>query len=231
MLELLRERIAEIKGLPLARRQVIAAHFQDPVASKTSWLPLRSGGANVSTHDLLRVSAQRLEMRASGKVKFFYGLFIVILGIAWAALTSWGLGAGGLWVFVGGQVCGALAVLTVRQWLMWSLFDRDIGYFWQGVGSGPRDARAAASHKSAIPLAEVYAVQILPERVSQSRHDHRDASYISYELNLVRRDGSRVHVVDHAGGGQIRRDAEQIAALLGVPLWDACEVPSAEAPT
>jgi hypothetical protein len=42
---------------------------------------------------------------------------------------------------------------------------------------------------------------------------------MSYELNLVLKDGRRINVVDHGGADKIRTDAATLADFLGVPVW------------
>ena len=78
------------------------------------------------------------------------------------------------------------------------------------------DRAAVERCDNAAPLDRVHAIQIVHERVRDS-----DSSYTSYEINLVLHDAQRVTVVDHGSLKHIRRDAEQIAELIGVPVWDA----------
>lgn len=49
----------------------------------------------------------------------------------------------------------------------------------------------------------------------------RKGNYLSYELNLVLKDGERLNVVDHADRADIRSSAQQLAALIGCKLWDS----------
>lgn len=67
-----------------------------------------------------------------------------------------------------------------------------------------------------VAISDVHAIQLIRERCSGD-----DSSYWSYELNMVLQDGRRVNVVDHGNLKRIKADARNLAAFLGVPLWDA----------
>ena len=70
---------------------------------------------------------------------------------------------------------------------------------------------------SHVPLAEIYALQILKEYVQSDK-----GGYYSYEMNLVLADASRINVVDHGDVKRIRREAAMLAAVLDmIPVWDA----------
>lgn len=69
-----------------------------------------------------------------------------------------------------------------------------------------------------IDFDSVYALQIVVERVT-GKH-----SFLSYELNLVMKDATRECLVDHSGYKKLREDADLLAGVLGVPLWDAVEL-------
>jgi hypothetical protein len=72
---------------------------------------------------------------------------------------------------------------------------------------------------SGIKFADVYALQIIKERVRS-----KSSSYFSYELNLILKDKERVNLLDHGKYNLVREDADMLASVLGVPLWDAVAV-------
>jgi hypothetical protein len=75
-----------------------------------------------------------------------------------------------------------------------------------------------------VSLRGVHAVQLLRELCE----DGEGRSFHSYELNLILRDGDRVHVIDHRSLDAMLELAQKTARFLGVPLWDA---PDVDAPT
>jgi hypothetical protein len=44
---------------------------------------------------------------------------------------------------------------------------------------------------------------------------------MSYELNLVLKDGSRLNAIDHGNQQALRADSQTIATFINKPLWDA----------
>jgi hypothetical protein len=68
-----------------------------------------------------------------------------------------------------------------------------------------------------IPLNNIHALQLLGETVSWGKNN---SSYISYELNLILKDSSRINVIDHWDLEQIKEDAKKIAEKLKIKLYD-----------
>ena len=68
-------------------------------------------------------------------------------------------------------------------------------------------------------MIDIHALQILAEYVKGNKR-----SYYSYELNLVFRDGTRKHVIDHGDIESIRKDSEILSKFLNRPVWDNSEI-------
>ena len=68
---------------------------------------------------------------------------------------------------------------------------------------------------------DIHALQIIAERVQSSSSGKNNSSYYSYELNIIKKDASRLNVVDYGNLSAIRKDAQTLANALSVPLWDA----------
>ena len=66
---------------------------------------------------------------------------------------------------------------------------------------------------------DVHALQLLDEQVTSTDSDNRASEYISYELNLVLKNGKRVSVMDHGDEKEIKRSAKQLSEFLSVPVW------------
>ena len=83
-----------------------------------------------------------------------------------------------------------------------------------------RDVAAAAG----VPLSQIHALQLLTKRVLMRGVQGRGGTnYLSYQLNVVLKDKTRVTVVDHAGLEASREDAKKLAEFLSVPLWDTAK--------
>jgi hypothetical protein len=94
------------------------------------------------------------------------------------------------------------------------IFDKTKGMYWKGW-KAPKRYLAEGDKESSSRIGDIYALQIIPELV---RSDNK--SYVSYELNLVLRDGSRMNVVDHGDLVKLREDAKLVSEFLGIAIWD-----------
>ncbi|MCG2586983.1 hypothetical protein [Rhodohalobacter sulfatireducens] len=196
--------------------------FDDEMALKTEWEPLKRGGTNFQTHKLVEVNYMRIEFRSTMGAKLFSLIFFTI-GV-------------GMPIFFGREMLHEVADIyqsdfifiilfglifaTVGGWLFYSfskpvIFDKTLGFYWKGWKK-PKRYMAKMEEEISSRIGNIYALQIIPELV---RSDNK--SYVSYELNLVLRDGSRMNVVDHGSPVKIRDDAKKLAEFLDVPVWDA----------
>lgn len=212
----------------------LLARLDDPVAERTEWTPLVRLGTHLHTHRLVQDSVSRWSMRPTLAVRVPSGLMCLlfvaigvmllvggVLGLrnpgavlsqsVWAGLLYLGLGVCGFYV--------ASAGIRQYRWVCQPrVFDLQAKGYWRGAGPPGVGTPEAGRHSA--PLEEVHAVQILGELVRGTRATElRD--FMSYEINLVLRDGRRVNVVDHGSLEHIRKDAAAIGDLIGVPVWDA----------
>lgn len=205
------------------------AQLNDPVAARTRWHVAHRGGASFGTH-VLRVAAGRAEFRPYQSLRYVGG-GLTALG---AALVA----AGGItlfdvppWADVAppGQLLLFLAIFPVFLGLILlafsgspRTFDRASGWYHEGLR---KPQMISAAIPGACRLDQIHALQLLREQIEHETLSHsgerRTRRYHSYELNLVLRDGRRLNVVDHGDGPRLRADARQLAAFLGVRLWDA----------
>ena len=84
-------------------------------------------------------------------------------------------------------------------------------------------------------LNDVHALQIISERIKEYDEDSSrgKSAYRSYEINLVLSNKDRIHILDHNRELQIREEAQQLSAFLGVNIWnedDAKLIPDEEKP-
>jgi hypothetical protein len=214
--------VDKLKSLAPVRVEFDPATLNDPVALATEWTPAHPGGTNVRTHTLVQMDADRLEFRATWSAILFASFFAV-MGLAVAGIgISLGLG-GEADYFVGlllmplfGLIFAALGIWMVLSFLAPIVFDRRMGSFWRGR-TAPDQTFNRLTLKYYTELREIHALQLISEVITGKN------SYTSYELNLVLKDGRRIHVVDHGDRKQIESDAQQLGAFLAVPVWDAID--------
>lgn len=194
------DRLKQLGDSALRRSPAVdPARWGDPVALSTQWTPLKPGGANFRTHTLTERDGNQLAYGKSVAFFLFGGLFLVV------GLGCSGIGlANGEWIMT---VFG-LPFAAVGGWVLRpnpTVFDGGTRQFTSGGKS--------------TAFGSIHAIQIIQERVTSSD----DPDYWSYELNLVLKDGARVHVVDHGDLASIRGDAQRLAAQIGCKLWDGSE--------
>lgn len=177
--------------------------------------PLVRGGTCLISHRLNSSRPERWEFRLSASYRWTTGILIglggVICGFAIAAGEGWAgerlfpIVLGGLFLLF-----GLISCFTSRRR---PVFDFESGYYWRDRRN-PRTGEMKRL-RDALPLKEIAALQIVEEQCQ----GNRGSSYYSYELNLVKPDGTRLNVTDHGGLAEIREDAGTLAGRLQVPLW------------
>lgn len=212
----------------------LLARLDDPVAEQTEWTPRVRRGTHLHTHRLVQDSVSQWSMRPTLSVRVPSALFcllfvamggmLVFAGVAGlrnpvAVFSQSGWAGLILLLFPLGGVLLAFVGIRQYRWVCQPrVFDLQANRYWRG--KRPSDFGTPEDDANAAPLDQVHAVQILGELVRGTKAtDFRD--FHSYEINLVLHDATRVNVVDHGNLKHIRKDAQTIANLIGVPLWDA----------
>ena len=212
----------------------------DPVLQRTSWIPLARNGHAWRTHRLVVHEAEGwAELRPNLPhsrplliVSEATGLILIVWQIARDVLSSTDVVTTGwlAWLTVV-LIFMPIYALTLRT----VVFDFRSGRFWEqrmAWQARPKGAPPAPPARSTAAvggsLRGIYAIQLLGESVSTSgafapqglSHLRHRYFYKSYELNLVNPRGGRLNLIDHADLAGLRRDADQLAWFLDVPLWD-----------
>lgn len=195
--------------------------FGDEVAMKTEWSPLKGGGSNFQTHKLVEINYNRFEFKSTLGAKIFSLIFLTV-GIAMPVIFGMNMIQTRADLFTSDFLfilLFGLIFTAVGGWMFYSfakpvIFDKTMGLYWKGWKS-PERYLVKTEEKNSIRISKIHAIQIIPELV---RSDNK--SYVSYELNLVLRDGSRMNVVDHGNPLKLRDDSEKLAEFLDVPVWD-----------
>lgn len=205
-----------------AREAFDPSKFNDPIAEKTEWLPLKRGGTNMKSHNLKEVNTNRLEYKISTGSLIFSSLFIIV-GIAAAIMmTSDVIFDNAPFVLsqhwpafiFSGIFCG-VGYFMLRSGSKPIVFDKMRGFYWKGKKE-PDVSMNEEEMKDACRLSSIHAIQVLRERVQGDKK-----SYYSYEINLVKKNGERLNVVDYGKHHHIQSDAKKISEFLGKPVWDA----------
>ena len=199
--------------------------IDDGVAQETEWTPLKRGGTNLRTHNLVKVSRDRLAFKPT--------IGVLALGCA-IPLFALGLGASLVFSALGRSsddntaitivlatvftiaFC-AVGVFLLRSMRKPRFFDLHEGWYWASRKSIEL-ANRNEGRKHGVPIEDIYALQIIREYCRSGGKNHQ--SYYSYELNLVLTDTSRINVVDQSNVRTFYEDAKRLAKFLDIPLWD-----------
>lgn len=182
----------------------------EPDFTSISWEPLKKGGANFKTHNLVEVSPERLEYKSTLFYKIFTFMFLAI-----------GLVGGGL-IFNQGMYIASIAFGVIftgaggfmfRESMRPIVFDKSEGYFWKGKKS-PRDVINMDAINTYADLDKIQAIQVIDELVKSNKSPYR-----SYEINLVLKSGERLNVVDYGNLKKIEQDLKTLKNYLGVEVW------------
>ena len=198
--------------------------FNNPIAEKTEWTPLKPGGTNFRTHKFSKEQGSA-QFKATKVSLFFSGIFM--LGGLLAPvlmMTS---------IFKSGSTSGSFPfIINLVPFLFFIVgfflfrsstkpivFNKTTGYFWKGRLK-KNENPSQKPLKVYCKLIDIVALQIVSERVrSSSSSSGSSSSFKSYEINLILQDASRLNVIDHGKRKKLMEDAEQLASYLGVPLW------------
>lgn len=197
------------------------AKFNDSLAMKTEWSPLRGGGSNFRTHKLVQVDYSRVEFKSTLGAKIFSFVFMAF----GAGIPGWILydtvqetghffQSEMLFIALFGLIFFSVGSFMFYWFAKPVIFDRTKGMYWKGWKT-PQRYLAKNSVDEGSLIGNIHALQIIPEFIRSDK-----SSYYSYELNLVLKDGSRMNVIDHGNAIKIQEDAKILSEFLGVPVWN-----------
>jgi hypothetical protein len=211
---------------PIEVPKVDPSRFGDPLADSIDWQPL--GGAGEAgltrTHTLVADGPDRLLLQGRA-VLLPVGLAILAIGavVSVYGLFSWRAGFGAMFgpLLVGlSLVAVGLLMIDIARTPI--VFDRGRDLYQRGRASDQPMVRKLTRYQS-CSLSDVRALQILAKLESSTSSGGGSSKwtyYLSYELNLVLGDQSRLNVLDHGDPAALRGDAATLAEFLGVPVWD-----------
>lgn len=200
--------------------------FNNPVAEKADWTPLKPGGTNFRTHGFYKKSGTAYFKATKGNL-IFSGVFMAIGLIFPGILMTQPINGNDLFVALPFFVTLLPLVFFIAGFILFRsstkpiVFSKITGYFWKGRLK-ENENPSQKPLKEFCKLIDIEALQIVSERVrsSSSGSSGRSSSYRSYEINLVLRDASRLNVIDHGNKNKLMEDAKKLADYLGVPIWE-----------
>jgi len=197
------------------------SQFNDPLALKIDWSSAKRGGTNFQTRELIKITPYRVEFRATKFALFLYSAFF-LGGIGTLIVTSFIKYRSHQWVFNLDDLAPmliAVAFLIAGNILLYFgmrpiIFDKMKSAFWKGRKS-PAQVHDPKLIKDFVRFSDIHALQLISEYIRAKN------SYYSYELNIIKKDGTRVNVVDHGNKTKLKQDARNLAMFLNKPVWDA----------
>lgn len=212
--------MTQIQNIHLNKFELKLADTDDPVALKVSWEPVKPGGANFKTQKL-NISPKRISVEKTGGAIVFAlvfaipGVLAVLIGVP---LFLWqGKIFSALFMLIWGSIFGGVGILMLKSEKPLT-FDKSVGVYFRGK---EYKQQFSDNRENQGWLSDIYALQLLSERIhSSSSHGH-SSTYLSYELNLVFKDGERVNVMDHGNAAELETSAKELAGFLNVPIWQA----------
>jgi len=192
----------------------------DDVAGKTSWNAIRSPGST-GTHKLQQISPTRIEFKpdlpALLKPTFF---MLIIVGIMVSFIPKI-QELDPVLLYALPIIALIIAAVTVNKFYRGMtpvVFDRTTGYYWKSRQQPERSD--ISEDKNACRLNDIYAIQLIRKSVSTGGSSSGGGSGISYQLNLVKKDGSRLNVTNSGKKPQLELKAEELSKFLNIPVWN-----------
>ena len=179
----------------------------DEIANKTEWSSYKKGGANFKTVVLNQKENGDMEIKPSRWLYFavYVGSFVMSIHLAIPIAQKFGAG-----YFVLPIIIGPVVACVILKNMNRKYFDSSIGKYYIGK---------YATSKCVVDFADVYALQIIRKKCY-----YRNNRYYSYEINMVLNTGNRYNIMDHGNLNKIKENAQTIADILGVKLWDLSDV-------
>lgn len=213
--------------------------FNHPLAGKTEWTPLGDIG---SSYRNSKLTFRKNKIKVTTLFQHYLIIFMLILmpslQLAWVFTTTIIPGLEGepfksrLTIYitnfseVASFIVAKIAVfiiailfivgarITIRRIVTPRVFDKKIGFYYRGKlpkGKTPENHKVLDSCK----FEDIAAVQVIEHEYKAMRN------FYMYETNLVLKDSSRIHVLKHGDEFSSSGEAQKLADILNVPLWDA----------
>ncbi len=205
--------------------------FNSKLAMQTEWTPLEKSAANFCTHRVQNnLNDGSMLFVGTGITRMLPVLFAALPVIVVAVLFSGAVPPFSqavnemplLYALLPLDLLAGVGfgIFLYKRMNVYRVFDTQLGAFYRSK-TNPRKIADVTSLDSYVPFKEIGALQILEKYVQQSGKNN--SSYMAYELNIVRKDGRRTHIISHGAYKKLAEDAQQIAMVLNIPVWDVME--------
>ena len=199
---------------------VDAAQFNDPVALQTEWKGVRSGKTSGASSVLVQKDTNLLSYKSSiagfimGIVFFLCGLFVFGLYFYIPGTKPW-------FILIVGLIFSLAGILIFIQASSPIVFDKSAKLFYKGRRQ--RNMPDETDVKHAARFDDLHAVQLLTRLESTSSNNEPTRYYRVYEMNLVKHDAQRIHVMTYGKALKARADAKTISEFINIPIWDGID--------
>lgn len=205
----------QLKEMQDDTRRHRVATFNDPIATRTSWKPMRSGGNNIRSYTLVRHGADRLEFRSKLIMKCIAACAIAVgAWVVWSRDLRFESSEEFRSMFTLIDLLGTLAGCAILVFGIGKLLTAVRPIYFDRASRTCRVFRRFSAKR--VPFAQIQGLQLLQKDLE----DHT-----SYELNLVLKDAGRMHILDDGSREALRNDATALGKFIGVPIWDVTGIP------
>ena len=229
MFKIVKDKLTKLSESEAQFQLDIADDLKDKFASRVGWSPCVSGGNNHTSQKLNQVNSSMFVYKPSFSTKL---LLLFLLSGTIVPLIGAFSNKNIFWIGLIISFFFFLFLLHSYNRLGKKIyFDKMIKMIYKS--SKPKNLIKQKNKTNHIKFNEVHAIQLLFETVRKRRNNYSNGInisffinpyYSSYELNLVLKNGSRINIIDHKNDALIYNDAETLAKLLNVKIWDASSI-------
>lgn len=195
--------------------------FSDSIIGDIAWSPLNDDGESPESDDQMKQSGERLSFQVR-PANLFYALLLLILllGTATALLLAIGSGGGMRWLIAivaaspvaGYGIYGFIhSIIAIDPPIV---FNQKENYY-----RNPSDCDQFDGEQIDTPLDEIIGVQYLT-KVSSDEGRYGTEYFYCYELNLILKNGNRIHFKNFSNIEKLQEYGSTITAFLSIPLLD-----------
>ena len=190
----------------------------DAVILKTSWKELKSSAQSFKSRRLVQVGDERLEFKMSLQAFLIYSL-VILIGIFTIIMMFIGTSSGNsnpIYGFLTGFLFIGIGIGLFYYGTKKIVIEKNPPSFFRGnkLASKMINPTDVEDYHS---LKDVHAVQLIKKYINNTDSQ----SYYNHELNLIFKDASRLHILNHKDNESITNQAEIVSNFLNIPLWDA----------
>ena len=217
---MLKELIKRIDSAIPSLFPVDAVQFNDPIALQTEWKGVRSGKTSGASSVLVQRDANLLTYKSS-IAGFIMGVVFFLLGLSVFGLYFFVPGTKPWFILLIGLAFSLVGVLIFGQASSPVVFDKSARLFYKGRRQ--RNMPDETDVKHAARFDDVHAIQLLTRLESSNSNNGPTHYFRVYEMNLVKHDAQRIHVMTYGKALKAREDAKLISEFINTTIWDGID--------